>query len=255
LPRRPHRQTPSNRASLRSSPPTSPPHSKRSGRTMCCGPAGTTVAPPLATPVSDRAYGWMRSLPLPRVLRRSPRTSTWSLLAVISITRASLWIAATTCTCPTRSQTRHPSTQVGRCWRSPGALRPPGASRRCSGAASTRGSTQPILPCAGVTTRGRRSTPNPSDVWVATEFGGANPLLGTGTDWATQLSQVTVSPFALQRSYYPLTPARILDIRVWHTTLHAGTTLNVHVTGAECLRAPQQPCSMSRRPTRPHRAF
>jgi hypothetical protein len=64
---------------------------------------------------------------------------------------------------------------------------------------------------------------------VATEFGGANPLLGTGTDWATQLSQVTVSPFALQRSYYPLTPARILDIRVWHTTLHAGTTLNVNL--------------------------
>jgi hypothetical protein len=79
---------------------------------------------------------------------------------------------------------------------------------------------------------------NPTDVWVATEFGGGDTGFGTGTNWATQLSQVTISPTLLPRSYHPLTPARITDTRTnsgapnASSTLGAGGALDVRVAGA-----------------------
>jgi hypothetical protein len=79
---------------------------------------------------------------------------------------------------------------------------------------------------------------NPTDVWVATEFAGGNSALGAGTNWATQLSQVTITPSALERSYHPLTPARITDTRAGSGFPNAGMTLgpggtrNVQVSGA-----------------------
>jgi hypothetical protein len=35
---------------------------------------------------------------------------------------------------------------------------------------------------------------DPAAVWVATEFGGGNTSFGAGTNWATQLSQVSIAP-------------------------------------------------------------